>query len=135
MEKFRSNSGGTRECRFEGEQGSPSPAGREENMRTSNYRRRGTKDPTSDAVAGNGLLNRRMLLGRGAILAGAIGTAPLGSMTGAAAEPPAGGLIDPPWSLEPGAAIEPYQRPSRFEKDVVRTLSNPSGLPGTSGAR
>ena len=104
-------------------------------MRISNYRRRGTKDPTSEAVAGNGVLNRRMLLGRGAILAGAIGAAPLGSMTGAAAEPPAGGLIDPPWSLEPGAAIEPYQRPSRFEKDVVRTLSNPNGLPGTSGAR
>jgi hypothetical protein len=28
-------------------------------------------------VAGNGLLSRRMLLGRGAMLAGAIGTAPL----------------------------------------------------------
>src|SRR5712692_5647680 len=127
---------GDRECRFEGQQGSPSQAGREENMRTSSYSRRGTKDPTSEAVAGNGLLNRRMLLGRGAILAGAIGTAPLGSMTGAAAEPPAGGaLTDPPWSLEPGAAIEPYQRPSRFEKDVVRTLNNPNGLSGNQGAR
>jgi len=105
-------------------------------MRTSGYSRRGTKDPTSEAVAGNGLLNRRMLLGRGAILAGAIGTAPLGSMTGAAAEPPAGGaLTDPPWSLEPGAAIEPYQRPSRFEKDVVRTLNNPNWLSGNQGAR
>src|SRR4051794_40919511 len=98
--------------------------------------RRVAKGPTSEAVAGNGLLNRRMLLGRGAILAGAIGTAPLGSLTGAAAEPPAGGaLTDSPWSLEPGAAIEPYQRPSRFEKDVVRTLTNPNGLSGTSGAR
>ena len=103
-------------------------------MRISNYRRRGTKDPTSEAVAGNGLLNRRMLLGRGAILAGAIGTAPLGSMTGAAAEPPAGGaLTDPPWSSEPGATIEPYQRPSRFEKDVVRTLNIQTGSLGTRG--
>ena len=105
-------------------------------MRTSTYRHRGTKGPTSEAVAGNGLLNRRMLLGGGAILAGAIGTAPLGSMTGAAAEAPAGGaLTDPPWSLEPGAAIEPYERPSRFEKDVVRTLNNPKGLSGNQGAR
>ena len=105
-------------------------------MRASNYRRRGVKDPTSEPVAGNGLLNRRMLLGRGAMLAGAIGAGPLGSLTGAAAEPPAGGaLTDPPWSLEPGATIEPYQRPSRFEKDVVRTLSNPNGLAGHPGAR
>src|SRR5438270_1294653 len=105
-------------------------------MRTSTYRHRGTKGPTSEAVAGNGLLNRRMLLGGGAILAGAIGTAPLGSMTGAAADAPAGGaLTDPPWSLEPGAAIGPYERPSRFEKNVVRTLNNPKGQPGAQGAR
>src|SRR5260370_46661 len=104
-------------------------------MCISNYRRRGTKDSTSEAVAGNGVLNRRMLLGRGAILAGPIGAAPLGSMTGAAADPRGGGLIDPPWSLEPGAAIEPYKRPSRFEKDVVRTLNNPNGLSGNQGAR
>ena len=35
-------------------------------MRASNYRRRGMKNPTSEPVAGNGLLNRRMLLSRGA---------------------------------------------------------------------
>ena len=44
-------------------------------------------------------------------------------------------LTEAPWSLEPGATIEPYQRPSRFEKDVVRTVSNPSGQPSASGAR
>ena len=44
-------------------------------------------------------------------------------------------MSDPPWSLEPGATIEPYQRPSRFEKNVVRTLNNPNGLPGVQGAR
>ena len=105
-------------------------------MSVPNYRRRSTKPASNIAVAGNGLLNRRMLLGRGAVLAGAIGTAPLGSLTGAAAEPPTDGpLSDPPWSLEPGVTIEPYQRPSRFEKDVVRTLNNPNGLPGAQGAR
>ena len=57
-------------------------------------------------------------------------------ITCAAAEPPnSGPLTDPPWSLEPGAVIEPYQRPSRFEKDVVRTLGNPNGQPGAQGAR
>jgi sulfane dehydrogenase subunit SoxC len=103
---------------------------------TSNDRRRRAKDSADESVAGNGLLNRRMLLGRGAALAGAIGAAPLGSLTGAAAEPAAGEpLANPPWSLEPGAAIEAYGRPSRFEKDVARLLTNPNGLPGTSGAR
>src|SRR5205807_3843021 len=80
--------------------------------------------------------DRRVLLGRGVILAGAMGTAPLGSLTGAAAEPPTDApLTDAPWSLEPGATIEPYQRPSRFEKNVVRTLNNPNGQPGAQGAR
>jgi sulfane dehydrogenase subunit SoxC len=99
-------------------------------------RRRGTKFSSIEAVAGNGLLNRRALLGRGAVFAGALSAAPLGALTGAAAEPPAKEpLTEPPWSLEPGAAIEPYQRPSRFEKDVVRTLNNPNGQPGAQGAR
>jgi hypothetical protein len=53
-------------------------------------------------------------------------TAPLGSLTGAAAEPPADRpLADAPWSLEPGATIQPYEQPSRFEKGVLRTLNNP----------
>ena len=105
-------------------------------MSISNHRRRRTKSSPIEAIAGNGLLDRRMLLGRGVILAGAMSTAPLGSLTGAAAEPPTDApLTDAPWSLEPGATIEPYQRPSRFEKNVVRTLSNPNGQPGAQGAR
>jgi sulfane dehydrogenase subunit SoxC len=36
---------------------------------------------------------------------------------------------------EPGATIEPYERPSRFEKNVVRTLNNPNGQSGAQGAR
>src|SRR5207237_2748681 len=109
---------------------------REANMSTSGHRPRSGKSSPIDAVAGNGLLDRRALLGRGVILAGAIGTAPLGSLTGAAAEPPADApLTDAPWSLEPGAAIGPYEQPSPFEKNVVRTLNNPKGQPGAQAAR
>ena len=72
-------------------------------MSISGFRRHKTKSSPFEAVAGNGLLHRRALIGRGVILAGAMSTAPLGSLTGAAAEPlkdtP---LTDAPWSLEPG---------------------------------
>src|ERR1700757_4065166 len=105
-------------------------------MSISDHRRRRTNSSALEAVAGNGLLNRRALLGRGAIFAGAMSAAPLGALTGAAAEPVKGApLADAPWSLEPGATIQPYERPSRFEKDVVRTLGNPNGQPGAQGAR
>src|SRR5215475_8399680 len=82
-----------------------------------------------DAVAGNGLIDRRALLGRGALFAGALGTG-LGSAS-AAAEP----LADDQWTLEHGSVVPAYQMPSRFEKNVVRTLSNPKGEPRTSHAR
>jgi hypothetical protein len=48
-------------------------------------------------------------------------------LTSAAAEPLTDAqladapLTDALWSLEPGAAIGPYERPSRFEKSVVHT--------------
>src|SRR3954466_10911969 len=74
-----------------------------------------------DAIAGNGLINRRALLGRGAIFAGATSAVVGFSFAGGPAEP----LKDEPWSLENGAATPPLQVPSRFEKHVVRTLSNP----------
>jgi len=110
--------------------------GREETMSISDRPRRTAKSSPIKAVAGNGLLDRRALLGRGAMLAGAISAAPLGSLTGAAAEPEADApLTDAPWSLEPGAVIEPYQRPSGFEKNVVRTVTNPNGQPGASAAK
>ena len=81
-----------------------------------------------DAVAGNGLINRRALLGQGIALAGAMGVT---GATGAAAEP----LKDEPWSFEFGAITPALQTPSRFEKDVVRALSNPKGEFRTSHAR
>ena len=100
------------------------------------HRRSRTADASVEAVAGNGLLHRRALLGRGLLLAGAVGAAPLGSRLGAAAERPLDTpLTDAPWSLVPGAPIEPYQRPSRFEHHVVRTVQNPTGQPGGAVAR
>jgi sulfane dehydrogenase subunit SoxC len=82
-------------------------------------------------VAGNGLLDRRALLGRGVMFAGALGAGAAGSLTGAGAEP----LAEAPWSLEPGDVTPPYQRPSRFENYVVRTVDNPKNEPSGSRAR
>jgi sulfane dehydrogenase subunit SoxC len=81
-----------------------------------------------EVVAGNGLLNRRALLGSGIALAGA--AAGIGA-TSVAAEP----VKDPPWSAAPGAVTPVLQTPSRFESDVVRALSNPTGIPRTQHAR
>jgi sulfane dehydrogenase subunit SoxC len=78
----------------------------------------------TELVAGNGVLHRRALLGRGLALAGALGT-------GAAAEP----LTEPPWSLAPGGPMPPYQVPSPFERNVVRLIDNPGSLPEISHAR
>jgi sulfane dehydrogenase subunit SoxC len=94
------------------------------------------KSAPFEFVAGNGLIDRRALLGRGMVLAGALGAGSAGSPTGAAAEPLADGpLKDGPWSLEVGATIPSYQVPSRFEKNVVRTVDNPNNEPRNSRAR
>src|SRR6267142_3402356 len=73
-------------------------------------------------VAGNGLLDRRALLGRGIMFAGATAAGAGASLTSAAAEP----LKEDPWSLTMGSISLPRQVPSRFENHVVRTLSNPN---------
>jgi sulfane dehydrogenase subunit SoxC len=96
-------------------------------MSTGIRRTRGSE--TFEPVAGNGLLHRRALLGAGLALTGAAATG--ASATGAAAEP----LKDAPWSLELGAVTPPLQTPSRFEKGVVRSLSNPQNEMRTSHAR
>ena len=96
---------------------------------------KGHKDGSAGAplepVAGNGLLDRRALLGRGVALAGTVGTGVGTSLTSAAAEP----LTNGPWSLAPGVPIPPYGQPSKFEQKVVRTLSNPKLEPRGSAAR
>src|SRR5580704_5138550 len=86
---------------------------------------------TADHVAGNGLLHRRALLRRGAMFAGALGVGAGIKITGAAAEP----LVDAPWSLAPGDPVPAYQLPSKFAKNVARTLSNPDFEPRTSQSR
>jgi sulfane dehydrogenase subunit SoxC len=87
------------------------------------------RDAAPDDVAGNGLVNRRALLGHGIMVAGAVLAA--GKATGAAAEP----LENQPWSLEMGGLTPALQTPSPFEKGVTRILSNPNGEPRTSHAR
>jgi sulfane dehydrogenase subunit SoxC len=82
-------------------------------------RRTGENNP--EPVAGNGLLNRRLLL-EGLALAGAMGA------TSAAAEP----LTVPSWSKQPGAGFEPYGKPSHFEEKVVRAIP-PAPNPVTVG--
>ena len=83
-----------------------------------------------EAVAGNGLIDRRALLGRGMVFAGAMGAGIGPSSAAAGAEP----LADDPWSLEIGDPTPPYQMPSKFEAKVVRTLSNPNHEPRNSHA-
>jgi sulfane dehydrogenase subunit SoxC len=81
------------------------------------------------AVAGNGLLDRRAFLREGAALAAAMTGY---TVTQSATAAP---LADDPWSLVPGATVQSYGAPSRFEKTAVRTLSNPKGEPRTQHAR
>jgi sulfane dehydrogenase subunit SoxC len=94
-------------------------------------RKRSENHNSLQPVAGNGLLDRRALLGRGIAFAGAMSAGGAASMTGAAAEP----LRDDSWSLEAGDVLAPYQQPSKFEKKVARILSNPKGEPRTQHAR
>jgi sulfane dehydrogenase subunit SoxC len=85
--------------------------------------------PSLEPVAGNGLINRRALLGQGMAIAGAMGAG--AGMTGAAAEP----LKDEKWTLQFGAVTPALQTPSPFEKNVTRSLSNPNGEFRNSHAR
>jgi sulfane dehydrogenase subunit SoxC len=86
---------------------------------------------TMERIAGNGLLDRRALLSRGAALAGAMTCGTAGTLTGAAAEP----LAVDPWSTAPGVPIPAYGAPSRFEAKTVRSLTNPKNEPRGSAAR
>jgi sulfane dehydrogenase subunit SoxC len=92
--------------------------------------RRRQRPSSGDVVAGNGLIDRRALLGRSVAIAGAMG-ASVSTLTAAAAEP----LKDDPWSLEPGASVKSYLTPSSFEKNVALTLTNPDGRPLVQNGR
>jgi sulfane dehydrogenase subunit SoxC len=93
-------------------------------------KRRDMRGDALEAAAGNGLIDRRALLGRGAMIAGAMGVG-LGSSAAAGAEP----LTEEPSSLEFGDRTAPYQVASKFEAKVVRTLSNPKHEMRNSHAR
>jgi len=100
-------------------------------MRIFKRRNSGINYSSVEPAAGNGLLDRRALLGRGIAFAGAMSAGGAAALTGAAAEP----LKDEQWSLESGEVLSPYQQPSKFEKKVARILSNPRGEPRTQHAR
>jgi sulfane dehydrogenase subunit SoxC len=92
-------------------------------------RRKGGGHPSfPEPVAGNGLLDRRLLLRGGVAFAGAMTGA---ALTSAGAEP----LQDDPWSRMQGTTTVAVQPHSRFEDKVKRTLSNPNGEPRTQHAR
>src|SRR5881628_3042579 len=80
-------------------------------------------------AAGNGLLDRRAFLRGGAAFAATITGYSMAKS--ASAEP----LGDDPWSKVPGAISPSYEKRSRYEEKLVRTLSNPNGEPRTQHAR
>src|SRR5258708_23015579 len=81
-----------------------------------------------EPAAGNGLLDRRAFRRGGAALAAA--------MTGYSAQPAAAApRAEDPGSQGPGGKVPAYGVPSRFEKGVARTLSNPNAEPRTQHAR
>lgn len=69
----------------------------------------------AELVAGNGLMSRRHLMQRGAVVAGALGAGSLAAL-GAAQSAGAEVLAVPEWMKVPGENFEPYGMPSRFEK-------------------
>ena len=84
---------------------------------------------TEEPAAANGLLHRRAFLTGGAAVAAAITGYTLSDRVAAQR------LADDPWSAAAGSLLTDYGVPSRFEKPVGRTLSNPQGEPRTSHAR
>jgi sulfane dehydrogenase subunit SoxC len=74
-------------------------------------------------AAGNGILNRRLLL-EGALVGGVAAAC----TAGAKAEP----LAVQPWMKTPGQGFEGYGQPSRFESKVVRFIP-PAPNPATQG--
>ena len=93
--------------------------------------RNGLRPSQAEPVAGNGLLHRRALLGKGLMIAGAAGVGASTGSTGAGAEP----LKDGEWSAYQGKTIGPVGARSKFEDATVRVLSNPNGEPRTQHAR
>jgi sulfane dehydrogenase subunit SoxC len=79
-----------------------------------------------EAVAGNGLLHRRLFLSHGAALLGAGGISLMSAGPSHAAP-----LQVPEWMKAPGSHMSPYGQPSEFEQDVQRVVG---GTPGVVGS-
>jgi sulfane dehydrogenase subunit SoxC len=77
------------------------------------------------AVAGNGLLDRRLFLSAGAAAAAIGGALPS----------KAGELPIEPWMKLPGSPFVGYGQPSKFESKVVRTFASLPGTTGTGASR
>lgn len=90
-------------------------------------KRASSRCPEAGTVAGNGLLDRRVLLGS---TAAAIGGVALSNVTMSA-----DGLRVEPWMKVPGLPFVGYGQPSRFEGRVARVWANPPNAPGTGAAR
>ncbi|MBI1733442.1 MAG: sulfite dehydrogenase [Gammaproteobacteria bacterium] len=71
------------------------------------------------AVAGNGILDRRLLLRQGLVF-GAMAWLPPGAAAGQAGSPRVPGSSRPPWMREPGREFSPYGVPARFEQETAR---------------
>src|SRR5215472_8196269 len=85
-------------------------------------------DAAPAEAAGNGLLDRRLLLRTGAL----VGFLPAFAKNEASAEPSQ--LPVPEWSKVPGSPFVGYGQPSKFEANVVRTATNPPNAPGAGAA-
>jgi sulfane dehydrogenase subunit SoxC len=83
------------------------------------------RDNDARAVAGNGLLDRRVFLRGGAAAAGAF-------MAFARSESAAAPPEIPPGMTMAGAGMSPYGSPAGFEREVTRTLIR--SQPGTTGS-
>jgi sulfane dehydrogenase subunit SoxC len=91
---------------------------------------RSAKALTTFLVAENGLLHRRAFMTRGLAFAGASTGALLASKAAQSAP-----LTEAPWALESGDPMPPYQTPSKFTANVVRTNANPDNLPKATQTR
>ncbi len=80
-----------------------------------------------EAVAGNGLLHRRLFLTRGLTLAGAMGVA---GHAHAQVAPPK----HPEWMMRQGTGLSGYGQPSKFEDGVKRIMGQPNPLTPTLGS-
>lgn len=82
-----------------------------------------------EAVAGNGLLDRRAFFKGGAAFAAAMTGYALSDSVAAQQ------LADDAWSAGAGSPVTAYGVPSRFENNVARTLTNPKGEARTGHGR